>query len=122
MVRAVRMGILGFVLAVGCPSAMAPLADAAQQQKSTNLQLHRWKFRVDDNDHAFLFVQLANTGSKPVQIAGIAVQRTGPWLPVNQKLQPESNIRAQIRIGKDAPKALWVNCSEGLLHFDLPTH
>jgi hypothetical protein len=121
MVRAVRLGILGFVLAVGCPSATAPLAVAAQQQKPTSLQLHRWKFRVDDNDHTFLWVQLANTGSKPVEIAGIAVQQRGPWLPVNQKLQPEASIRGQIRIGNEAPKALWVSCSEGLLHFDLPT-
>jgi len=121
MVRAVRMGIVGFLLAVGCPSATAPLALAAQQQKPTSLQLHRWKFRMDENGQTFLWVQLANTGSKSVQVAGIAAQKKGPWLVINQKLQPEANLRWQIKVAKQAPNAVWVDCSEGLLHFDLPT-
>lgn len=121
MVRSIRMGIVGFLLAVGCPSAAAPLALAAAQQKPTNLQLHRWKFRVDDHDQTYLWVQLANTGTKPVQIAGIAAEKKGPWLVINQKLQPEANLRWQIRIAKQVPTAVWVDCSEGLLHFDLPT-
>jgi len=121
MVRAVRMGIVGFLLAVGCPSATAPLAVAAQQQKQTSLQLHRWKFRIDENGQTYLWVQLANTGTRPVKVAGIAAQQKGPWLVINQQVQPEAHIRWQIRVGKQAPTAVWVDCSEGLLHFDLPT-
>ena len=121
MVRAVRMGIVGFLLAVGCPSATAPLALAAQQQTPTSLQLHRWKFRVDENDHTYLLVQFANTGTRPVRIAGIAARQNGPWLIINRQLQPEAHIQWQIRIDKQPPTAVWVDCSEGLLHFDLPT-
>lgn len=120
MVGSIRLALVGFVLAIGFPSAGAPVTLAATRQISTDLRLHRWKFRVDGDGHRFIWVQLANTGSKPVQVTGIATQKRGPWLVLNQKLQPQANLRRQIQFDQ-APTAIWVDCNEGLLHFDLPT-
>lgn len=122
MFRSLRIGTLGLLLAVGTSMALAPLgARAAQPQRQQNLQLHKWKFRVDDSGRIFLSVQFANMGGKAVQITGIAPARKGPWTLVGQKLPPEGSIRWSLPIEKDPPETIWVDCSDGLLHFDLPT-
>lgn len=120
MVKALRLVLLGLVLAVACPPAAAPQTLAAQRQRPTDLQLRRWKFRVDDRDNRYLWVMLTNTGTKPVRIAGIAASQWGPWLVLNQQVAPDEIVRGQVRLGKQPPTAVWVDCSEGLIQFDLP--
>lgn len=119
MHKPMRVGVLGLALIVGMPTALAPTQASAQQQQSS-LQLHRFKYHIDENGQVWLTVQFANKGHKAIRVVGVSPNRVGPYTPVGQIVEPDALVKGSIRLIKDGPSVVWVNCSEGLIRFALP--
>ena len=122
MLKGTRVGVMSLLLAIGC-AVLAPTRLAGQPQHQPSLQLHRCHYRVDENGQTWLWVSLANSGSKPVTIAGISPAQNGPWTLVKRKVDSGGIFRGALKIpAGQPPAALWVDSTEGLEKFDLPAH
>lgn len=117
-----RIGFLGltFGAAVAPPASLqAPVAAQAQRQGS--LHLHKFKYVMDPNGVVWLSVQFSHDGNKPITVIGVAPNRAGPWTEVKQTVAPGALVRGSIKIVKDQPSTVFVDCSEGIEVFALPS-
>ena len=119
MRKPLRFGFLGLTLAAGVPAALISSPAIAQQQQGS-LHLRKAKFHMDDAGQVWLQVQFDNKGTKPIRVVGVSPNRAGPWSPVGQTVEPDGRVKGELKVQKDPPTVVWVNCSEGLLRFELP--
>jgi hypothetical protein len=113
-----RATLLPKLILVAVAAAMT--ATAAAQQRQGSLELHKVRHLADDNGELWLSLQLVNRGTHVVKVVGVAPSRLGPWTNTGEKIDPGSAIRAKMKLGKDIPRTIWVDSSEGLVVFILP--
>lgn len=119
MLNPLRLGILGLVLAAGLPVVLTS-GPALARPHEGGLQVHKVKFHIDERGQVWMQVQFANKGNKPIRVVGISPTRVGPWNPVGQTVEPEGMVKGELKVLKDPPPVVWLNCDEGLLRFELP--
>jgi len=119
MLKPLRLGILGLVLAAGLPVALTS-APALAETHQGSLQIHKVKFHIDESGQVWMQVQFANKGTKPIRVVGISPTRVGPWSAVGQTVEPEGMVKGELKVLKDPPPVVWLNCGEGLMRFELP--
>ena len=119
MRKPLQLGLLGLTLAAGIPSALIS-SPAVAEQRQDSLHLHKAKYHMDDAGQVWLQVQFDNKGTKPIRVVGVSPTRVGPWSPVGQTVDPDGRVKGELKVQKDPPTVVWVNCSEGLLRFELP--
>ena len=105
-----------------CATLGAVLArPAAAQQRQGSLELHKIRHLVDENGQLWLTLQLVNQGNHIVNVARVAPSAAGPWTESGQKIEAGTAIRAKMKLGKDMPQSIWVDTSDGMIIFNLPS-
>ena len=119
MSKHMKAAILKLILICGIVGAGFS-TPATGQQRQGSLELHRVRNQVDENGQLWLALQLVNQGNHVINIARVAPSEQGPWTDTNQKIEPGLAIRAKMKVGKDAPQAICVDTSDGMIVFKLP--
>jgi hypothetical protein len=114
-----RPTLLSKLILVAVAAVFAATATAQQRQGS--LELHKIRHLADENGQLWLSLQLVNRGTHVVKVAGVAPSRLGPWTNTGETIDPGAAIRAKMKLGKEMPRTVWVDTSEGLIVFVLPS-
>lgn len=108
------------LMTAGALSYLANNSAAADIQPQ--LHLRKANYTLDGSGNVYLRLLFINDGTVPIGVTAFAPAREGPWTEINQKVDPGALVRGAIKVGNDAPTAIWVDSSQGLLRFDLPKH
>lgn len=110
-----RKNLLGLLLLAALVSMLAPVAASTHQP----LSLRKSKYVMDGSGQVWLSVVLANDGTQPVTVLGLAPAKAGPWTTVGQTAVPGTTVKSAMKV-KEGTTALWVDSSQGILRFELP--
>jgi hypothetical protein len=113
------MSLLAISLLAVASSALWPAY--AQAEQTASLHLKKIRYYLDENGRPWLAAHFSNDGNATVAVKAMSPARSGPWTTIDQKVESGSMLRGAIPVkGGDALTELWVDSSQGLLHFDLP--
>lgn len=108
------------LLITGAWALAALIAPASASNGQAGLSLRRTRFVMDDHGQVWLSAVFLNEGTSPISVRGIAPSKSGPWTQVGQTAAPGASVRGALKVKDGGPPVLWVDSSQGLLHFPLP--
>ena len=120
MLRQLRTSIVLFTLGATVATAVWPVPAFAEQSVQTGLELHRWKYKVDENDRTWLNLRFVNTSNLAVIVNAITISSHGQWTTVAKRVEPDG-IWTRKMLVKDKPASVWLDTNRGVARFDLST-
>jgi len=113
-----RIAIVSLVLAGTLGPALAPAPATAGQAAQSSLELHKYKFHIDEKGRTWVTFRFVNLGSHAVIVNAITTSAKGPWTTVGKRVEPEATFKWS-GIITDRPAAVWIDTNQGVSRFDM---